>query len=338
MLDATIATPLPPGLEPAEPGWVWIENGGTWRLIPHGDPQRALMERQQAEAQREATRAFFAEQEASRQAQAERDAAIKALVSPILAASDGQTDKQLGVDTVGVPPARVALLRCLSQIEQAHDRRDAALLRRAEYLALATRRDSAVDALSRFESEVREAFEAHHSYGATGEAPSPRTEERQRLMATVEAAQWELVLASAAADGLAADAAGAVVEELEARLPALRADVLIENSLPVCVEIQRLAEEIRDRFAVMAALGAITGALPSKATVKMPSLPFGSADFVVDATDFPALTAAISGCLEALVQDPHADLTLPGTAPREPTGASLGCFSRIRNAVRAARN
>jgi hypothetical protein len=81
----------------------------------------------------------------------------------------------------------------------------------------------------------------------------------------------------------------------------------------------------------------VTGALPSKATVKMPSLPFGDASFDVDARDFPALVAALQASLTGLEQDPHMNVTLADTAPREPQGATTGCFTKLRRAWREAR-
>jgi hypothetical protein len=328
--------PEPP--EPAPPGHVWVLDSGMWRLIRHGDVERERRELAQHEAQQAAEQAARQAHREAEEAAAARAAAIKARVTPILTASDGQTDRQLGIGS-SLPPARRALLRCHGQITKAGEAHKAALARWNEYQDLEARHAAARLELERFEVEVREAFNQHHSYGATSDAkPNPRADERAALQQRVEAAQWELQLASAAAGGLQADAAGAVVTTLQDRLPALRHAVMVECALPLTLEINDLCEQLAGRYRSMVGLAVVTGSLPKVAKLTLPPTPHGTPAFAIGAADVADQIVTWRAALAALEADARATIDVPGLPADGPTDApEAGCWGRVRRAWREAR-
>jgi hypothetical protein len=194
--------------------------------------------------------------------------------------------------------------------------------------------EEATAALAALESSVRAAHAEFHQYGSgVADRPDARLAERAELRQRVADAEWKVSLSAPAADRLELDTAAAVATTLEDRLPGLRHAVLVEATIPLCIEVQRITEELRDRYSVLCAL---TGQKAIKCA--LPALPYGSAEIMVEAKDLPGLQAAWEAQLQAITDRPDLDIQVPGTAPREPTGPSLGCFSRIRKAVRAARN
>jgi hypothetical protein len=239
-----------------------------------------------------------------------------------------------------VPPARLELLRCLRRIERAHVEHGKASARYDQHCESARQLDEAKGALAALESSVTAAHAAYHEYGSdVGERPDERLAERAELQRRVSDAEWKVSLSAPAADRLELDTAAAILTELDGRLDGLRKAVLTECSLSVCVEIDGLAAQLKERFAILCALGQLTGKLPKSVKCALPPMPFGSADISVSATDIPSLVAGWQSALEALVQDPHVDITLPGMAPTsEPDGAQAGCWGRIRKAWREARN
>jgi hypothetical protein len=242
------------------------------------------------------------------------------------------------IDATGTSPARLELIRTIKRIESAQAAHRQAVVKHNAHLDAVRQLDAAAAALASLEAEVKAAHDDWHSYGSTGPQPAERPRERAALQRAVSEAQWRVDLSAAASDGLGVDVAAGVVTTLQDRLPALRNAVLVENSLPICVEIQWLAEELRDRYAILAALGSVTRSLPTKATVKMPSMPYGDASFEVSAADVPALVAAWSTCLERLTACPSTyDVEVPGTAPRAPDGPATRCVTRIRKAWNGAR-
>jgi hypothetical protein len=337
MLDSIVTpTDLPPGLEEPPAGWFWHLDGGTYRLLPHGDPVRGRMEQERADAQREAQRAALAQQAAEQQRAADTLAAIAHRAAPILAASDGQNDDALRVVTAGVTPARVALHRCISQIAQGRAAHDQAVIRRRSYLDAETRRQSAADEVQRFERAIQDEFDAWSAYGSSTPQPDPRTSDRETLQARLAALTWEAELAGRGGDEMDVAVAESVVTTLEGRLEGLRHDLLVESTLPLALDVISLTQQIADRYKTLVALGVVTGGAKS-VKCALPALPHGTAGFEIGAADVADQIALWRAAEAALEGNPNTPINVPGMPEEPPTGPASGRISRLRRAIERAR-
>jgi hypothetical protein len=304
--------------------------------LKHGDPVRELAERRQYDAQRAAEREAWAAHRQAAEAKEARDKLVAERVAAILAVE--VSDRELGADVAGQPPARADLMRTIKRIELAHTAHDQSQIKHDAHLEAQRALDAATAALASLEAEVKAAHDDWHTYGGTGSQPAERLEERAALQQAVSAAQWRADLSAAASDGLMVDVAAAVVTTLQDRLPALRHAVMVEATLPLTLEIADLTAQLRERYSALVALGVVTSTLPKSAKCALPPLPHGQAGFELGAANVTAQIATWRASLEALEGDPNATINVPGFEPEASDEAQAGTWGRLRKAWRDAMN
>ena len=246
--------------------------GGRLVVMPDADAGEA----ERLAAYRAASEAH----EADRRAAAERDARIAERVRAFIVAGPGQDE----ADTVGLTCARAGLVRHLAWLDRARRLAAAAATRLEMIDHAADRRDRAQATLALLDEQVALAFDGWVRFGSEGNPPPSRAGEREQLrVALADIAPLAGLLDGARFE---VDVAEAVVAELNAQLPRLRFDVLLEAAGPLEARIRDLIEKLAEAFGSLCALRDVTHLpqLPKAGMVVLPALPSGACGFEITAS------------------------------------------------------
>jgi hypothetical protein len=257
--------------------------------------------------------------EAARQATRERDARIAARVTKFVEAGPPASLDEMS--------PRGALLNHLAWLADARRLAAAAADRLAVINIAMSRRKDALASLEALDESTRAAFGRWVQFGSEEPRPPDRADERSRLNAIVAATEADAAVAELAS--FEDDVAVAICERLTEMIPPFQCAVLVEGATPISDRITDCLAELRECYAVLAALNEVTERGPTSFHVKLPPTPHCQVGFDVEASDAPLAISGWRKVLADLRADPKmAVVGVPGDAPRKRSGLkNLFCRS-----------
>lgn len=301
---------------------VHLPGGGKRVMLPGQD----VSEEEKRQQHRAAHEAYQAEQQAAEA----RDGRIAERVQTFIEAGPGDRDGY----APGLTLARAGLVRHLDWVRRTRQQAAAADARMAAIADAAGRHEAAAAALDDLEIDVMHALGEWIRFGSEGVAPDARVAEREYLRS--ELIETETLARLAEDAQFEAAVAQAAVAKLASMLPALRADVLVEEvAAPIAERIQTLTGDLAKAYSLLAALGVATDrrSLPREAKIELPKLPTGTCG--IEITAEPDDVAGWHQALADLEADPLAQIRLLQSKclPEQPALKSPSLIAVCRRAL-----